>query len=142
MKPLIQFALGCTLLLTIAATLNAAQTGTPQTAQRPGSGTQPQQGPPSAAPPTGMQERMQQMRKEQEAEMQQVKAELDEMRGKVNKMRADGAKINDQAAKSAMSTNADIWQSWIDSMQRRLDRMKAMLDQQIPPKTGEQSQPR
>ncbi|MCU1306218.1 MAG: hypothetical protein JWN45_913 [Acidobacteriaceae bacterium] len=142
MKLLIQFAFGLMLLLTTAATLNAAQHGNAQTAQQPSPGMQQPQGQPSATPPSSMQERMNEMRKQQEAEMQQVKAELDEMRSKVNKMRADATKINDQAAKSAMTTNADIWQSWIDSMQRRVDRMKAMLDQQAPPKTGEQSSPR
>jgi hypothetical protein len=84
---------------------------------------------------------MAEMRKQQETEMQQVKAELDRMRSMVDKMRSDAAKINDQAAKSAMTTNAEIWQSWIDSMQRRVDRMRAMMEQQAPPSQGAQKPP-
>jgi len=100
---------------------------------------QQQQAQPSAQPPATMQERMNELRRQQEAEMQQVKAELDRMRTMVDKMRSDASKINDHAAKSAMTTNADIWQSWLDSMQRRVDRMRAQLEQQAP---KEQNSPR
>jgi small-conductance mechanosensitive channel len=126
------------ILMTLAASLSAQTTpaapSAPQQQQQPGT-----------QPPASLQDRMAEARRQQEAEMQQVKAELDRMRTMVDKMRSDAAKINDQAAKSAITTNADIWQSWIDSMQRRIERMRAAMEQQgpppSPPSQGEQKPP-
>jgi hypothetical protein len=71
-------------------------------------------------------ERRQQMMQQHQQAMAEMKADMDKMRRMVVMMRSEALKVQDVSTRDAMQTNADLWSSLLDHMEKHMQQMGQM----------------
>jgi predicted nucleic acid-binding Zn-ribbon protein len=63
-----------------------------------------------------------------EQTMKDMQTDLDSMRSNLQKMKDQLGKVSDRGAKDQLQLNIDMWQSFIDHMDKHMATMRKMMD--------------
>ena len=89
-------------------------------------------------PGTGMMgmHHMHDMSKMHEQMVKDMQADLDSMRSNLQKMKDQIGKVSDRATRDQLQLNIDMWQSFVDQMDKHVAAMKKMMNTHEGPPAG------
>jgi hypothetical protein len=95
--------------------------------EQPGTGSSMSQ---DQTPGTGMMgmHHMHDMSKMHEQMMKEMQADLDNMRSNLQKMKDQIGKVSDRATRDQLQLNIEMWQSFVDQMDKHVAAMKKMMN--------------
>ena len=95
--------------------------------EQPGTGSAMSQ---DQAPGTGMMgmHHRHDMSKMHEQMMKDMQGDLDSMRSNLQKMKDQIGKVSDRGTRDQLQLNIDMWQSFVDHMDKHMDAMKNMMN--------------
>ena len=67
------------------------------------------------------------MSKMHEQMMKDMQGDLDNMRSNLQKMKDQVGKVSDRETRNQLQLNIDMWQSFVDHMEKHMDAMKQMM---------------